>query len=155
VRKTTEREIDGRTWSVTAFSATEGVGVLARLTRILGGPIGKAISGALGSEGDTGGVGVDAATIAEAFEALADRLDEAEVVGLVKRLLRGTQVAEESGRKVNAADSFDTLFMGSYWTMFKVIGFVLEANYDLPLGAWLSELPGLVAAGADETPDAS
>lgn len=155
MRNTTERDIDGRTWTVTVFSATEGLGIMARLTRILGGPIGRAVAGALGPGGGEDGPSVDSATIAEAFEALADRLDEAEVVGLIKRMLRGTQVAMDDGKKVSAADRFDTVFMGAYATLFKVIGFVLEANYDIPLADWLGELPGLMAGGADETPDAS
>ena len=151
MRQTEEREIDGRTWAVTAFSATEGLGILSRLTRLLGGPLGRALASAMGpGEGD--GPGLDTATITGAFESLADRLDEAEVVSLIKRMLRGTRTTLDSGKQASAADAFDVVFMGAYGTLFKVLAFVLEANYQIPLTDWLSELPSLFAGG-DPTPE--
>ena len=141
-RNTEEKEIDGRMWHVTVFSATEGLGIMSKLTKLLGGPIGKAIAGFMG-----GGEGpaLDPKIISEAFESLAGRLDESEVVGLIKRLLKGTSYDGDKGNRLSAVDTFDVIFMRAYGTLFKVVAFVLEANFAIPLAAWLSELPGLMA----------
>ena len=148
-RNTFEKEIDGKQWSVIAFSATEGLGIMARLTNLLGGSIGKGIAGFMGAED---GKGLDPAIIADAFEGLAERMGEEQVVGLVKRMLKGTRTTNDAQKQINAHDAFDVLFMRKYGTLFKVLAFVLEANYDVPLADWLSELPSMMAGEPDSEP---
>lgn len=140
MRHSKRKEIDGSTWTVNQFSATEGLRLLTLLMKLCGGPIGRAIS-ALKSGGLTSILDskVDFSLLGEALTELTGRMDEDEIADLVKRLLACTTVDDrEQGklRKLNCGDRFDSVFQGRYLTLFKVLGFVLEVNFDLPLSGW-------------------
>lgn len=139
MRHNHQREIDGNTWIVNEFSATEGLRLLASLTRLGGGAVAKAIE-ALPADGSILGMGLNMGLLAAAVADLANRLNEDEVVDLVKRLLATTLC---DGKEV--ARQFDVVFQGRYLTLFKVVGFSLEVNYKLPLADLLA-----AASGADE-----
>jgi hypothetical protein len=128
-----EKEIDGQLWTVTEFSATEGLRLLLKLSKLLGRPLGKAISGLIG---DGSGLDhkIDFSIVGEAVGELAERMDEAEVETLVKRLLRATQVDHKE-----VTPQFDILFQRRYVTLFKVLAFVIEVNFDLPLDDWMKQ----------------
>ena len=124
MRQFEEREIDGDIWTVQQFPATEGLKVLARLAKLCGGTLGQAVAAlhrGLDSEIDLGLLG-------KALGSLAERLDEGEVVVLVKRMLQDTRV---NGKEV--LPQFDTLFQARYGALFRVLGMVLEVNFKLPL----------------------
>jgi hypothetical protein len=139
VRHTQEREIDGALWSVTEFSATEGLKILTTIARLSAGPLAQAARALGGSVLDAK---VDLALVGTAVADLASRLDDDEVVGLAKRMLRGTFV---DGKEVSP--QFDLVFQGRYLTLFKVLGFVLEVNFKVPLADWLRS-----AAAAQSAP---
>lgn len=121
-KKSQEREIDGAVYMVTQFPATEGLAILTRLLKLAGPALGAVATGQPGA-GRALEVGLFVARLVE-------KLDEAETVGLVKRLLKDTR---RDGREV--MPSFDTEFMGNYMTLLRVLGFVLEANYGDFFGA--------------------
>lgn len=112
-RKSQDRSIGDAVWSVSQFPATEGLAILTRLLKLVGPALGSVARG----EGTALEVGSFVA-------ALVDQLDEADTVTLIKRLLRDTR---KEGREV--LPTFDTEFMGNYFTLLTVIGFVLEVNY--------------------------
>ncbi len=112
-RRSQERSIGGATWTVTQFPATEGLALLTRLLKLVGPAMGAVARG----EGSALEVGTFVA-------ALVGQLDENETVTLVKRLLKDTR---KDGREVLPV--FDIEFMGNYFTLLSVLGFVLEVNY--------------------------
>ena len=139
-----EREIDGQTWKTNEFPATVGLRLFVGLAKLLGGPVGKAVA-ALRGDGLDAGVGV----LGDALESLTGRLDEEQALTLAKRLLANTTVIDEGGKLRDAAGQFDLLFQGRYLTLFKVLWFVVEANFKIPLSGFLAA--GASQVNADET----
>ena len=139
MRHTHKREIDGTIWTVNEFSASEGIRLLSKITKLCGPSVAKALSG-LPQDTEGPGLGVDFSVIGEAISELTGRMDEDEVLELIKRLVACTVV---DGEDCGGA-RFDRVFQGRYLTLVKVVGFVLEANYKLPLGGLLQS--GLAAA---------
>ncbi len=112
-RRSQDRVIAGATWTVTQFPATEGLAILTRLLKLVGPAMGAVARG----EGSALEVGTFVA-------ALVGQLDENETIILVKRLLKDTR---KDGREI--LPIFDVEFMGNYYTLLSVLGFVLEVNY--------------------------
>jgi len=130
-KRSEERQIGGQTWMVTQFVATEGLAIMARLFKLIGPTIGKAVAAVpSASIGGTGGFldmdvkALNTTVLGDAVEALASRFDENEVVSLVKRMLADVRV---NGSEV--MPQFDLVFMGDYPKLFSVLRFVLEVNY--------------------------
>lgn len=119
-RKSQDREIGGATWTVTQFPATEGLAILTRLLKLAGPALGAVARGE----------GAKPLEVGTFVSGLVDQLDEVETVTLVKRLLRETR---KDGREVLPV--FDVEFMGNYFTLLTVLGFVLEVNYGDFFGA--------------------
>ena len=145
MRHNHEREIDGINWTVNEFPATEGLKMLTALTRLVGGPLTQ-ILGALAAGGD--GVldaKLDLALLGKAVAQLTDQLDEEHVLALAKRLLRETRA---DGKEV--LPQFDLLFQARYLTLFKLLGFVVEVNYKVPLTGWLTAAAQQAAAAGGE-----
>jgi len=142
VRHKHERQIDGITWTVNEFSATEGLRLLTRLTALCGAPLARAFE-ALPKDGSVLDARVDFTLLGGALSELTSRLDEDQVVELVKRLLGCTLANGEDVER-----RFDVVFQGRYATLFKVLAFVLEVNYKVPLADWLQAASSTVAAGA-------
>lgn len=112
-RKSQERAIGEAVWTVSQFPATEGLAILTRLLKLVGPAMGAI------SRGEGGNV-----EVGTFIALLIERLDEAETIALVKRLLKDTR---KDGREV--LPMFDLEFMGNYHTLLAVLGFVLEVNY--------------------------
>lgn len=142
MRKKHDRVIDGTTWTVNQFSATEGLRLLTRLMAIGGAPLARAIQ-ALPTDGSILDARVDFGLLAAAISELTSRLEEAEVVELVKRLLACTLADGEDCER-----RFDVVFQGRYLTLFKVLGFVLEVNYQVPLADLLTAVSPTAGTGA-------
>jgi len=143
-KRTQEKRIGDESWQVTQFAATEGLAVMARLFKLIGPTLGKAIGGLKATGvpriGDIqtgtaylGGLrglldadisNFNMTAFGDAVMTLADRLDEREVVDLVKRMLADTRI---NGSEV--LPQFDVLFMGDYLKLFSVLRFVAEVNF--------------------------
>lgn len=132
MRHTHQREIDGTWWTVSEFSATEGLRLLTRLTNLCGGPLSKAIQ-ALPKDQSIMDAELNVELLGAAVAELSVRLDEAGTVELIRRLLSGTRADDRE-----VVPQFDVLFQGRYLTLFKVLGFVLESNFKIPLAGWLA-----------------
>jgi hypothetical protein len=145
VRHSQKKEIDGIVWTVNEFTATEGLRLLTKLTKQLGGPVAKAIEALPKGGGSILDAQLDFSLLGSALTDLTGRLDEDEVVNLITRLLACTLA---DGKPVN----FDLTFQGRYLTLFKVVGFVLEVNFKVPLADWLAAASTAALAGAEENP---
>jgi hypothetical protein len=119
---------------VTMHPAGEGFRLLVRLTRIIGGMLGRAW-GAL-SPSDVGekmaevasmlDQGIDGEGVAQAFERLSQQiLDEGGDV-FVRDILRHTA---RDGQKLSSAGVFDAAYMGNYGELFGALYFVLKVNF--------------------------
>lgn len=131
MRHTHQKQIDGITWTVNDFSATEGLRLLTRLTNLCGGPLGKAVQALPRDRSVLDAELLSVDLLGAAVSELAGRLDENEIVELVRRIL-GCTLAD--GKE--ASPQFDILFQGRYGTLFKVVLFALESNYRVPLSEW-------------------
>lgn len=131
MRKSQKRTIEGTEFTVTPFSATEGLGCLVQLTKLVGGSLGAL-------KGNLLDMNTDDLSWGQVIGALADRLEEHVVMALIKRLLANTHVLQDGKiRELMAggdAAPFEVVFQGRFMLLFEVLKFVLEVNYDLPLG---------------------
>lgn len=146
MRHNHEREIDGVKWTVNEFPATEGLKVLTALTRLVGGPLTQ-ILGALVGGKDGLDSKLDLPLLGKAIAQLTDQLDEDHVLALAKRLLRETRA---DGKEV--MPQFDLIFQARYLTLFKVLGFVVEVNFKVPLTDWLTAAAQQAAVVAEPQP---
>jgi hypothetical protein len=111
------------TWSVQQFPATEGLRVFARLLQLIGPAAGQALAALKGGRGLMDAE-VNSDALGAAVAALAARLDEDTVIGLVQRLLKEVR---KDGREVLPV--FDIEFMGQYGKLVQVLRLVLEHNF--------------------------
>lgn len=140
MRHTHKKEIDGILFTVNEFSTTEGLRLLTRLTKLCGGSVAKGLE-ALPKGLDPSEPTVDFSMIGEAVTELTSRLDEDEIIYLLKRLLGSTLVEGD----VVGGPAFDRVFQGRYLTLAKVVMFVLEANYKIPLDELMQSGAAVVA----------
>lgn len=125
-RELIQKTIDGKLYEFSQFNTTVSLRVLARLTKIVGEPIAIALGGAKKVDkksDDLADKDVTGEVFGKAVKALVDRLDENEVVNLVK-LLTSEQVLCDNSKIV-----FDDHFCGDIGHLFKVIVGALEAQY--------------------------
>ena len=136
-----EKVIDGIRFSVAPFMAIEALKLKAYLIKKFGPSVGQAL-GALqgGLPLDGAGLGelkLDGAALSLAVEKLMAQLDEDDFISLIKRLFRNvTASLTKDGKALTllfTPDVFDTsmevVFSGRLFSVYEVIGLVLEANY--------------------------
>lgn len=111
-----EKVIDGAKYTVTQMTARQALKMQAKLLKLLGPCIAELI-GAVGKMEDAG--------LARAVMALAANLDEKTFDGLMFELL---QHVRKDGVELTEGN-INLEFAGALNTMYKVIAFVLEANY--------------------------
>lgn len=122
------RLVDETTYHIQRFPPTEGLQVLTSLVKIVGPALARA--GKMAEDPNAGGsimdADVDMGVLGDAIGELVSRLDEDNVVGLVKRVL-GHTFAEGSKP---VGEQFDHYFMSKgYPHLFKLVWQVLEVNY--------------------------
>lgn len=136
-----EREIDGHTWTVQQWGASFGLKMLSRIGNVVGGPIGKAISGIQGS-GKILDAEINTSVIGDAISELLEKVDGDQLTLLFKDILRETRC---DGKEIYS--QFDLLFMGKYQTLIKVVIFAVGVNIQVPLLDLLTSLPILGGEG--------
>jgi len=127
-----EKEIDGSIWTVQQWPASFGVRIIARILRMIGGPVGSAI-GAFKGEGSVLDAAADMATLGKAVGELAERLDDENVLKLIKDILSSTRCDSKE-----VLPQFDTLFMARYGTLGKVVLFAVEVNLAIPFHEFIA-----------------
>lgn len=103
--------IDGANWAVNPFPAKQGGKILVRLFKVLG----QSFSVILEAGDVEGG-------ISRAIDMLSENIDKDDVIELCALLVSATT---KDGAKVN----FDNEFAARYDVLFKVVAFVVKANY--------------------------
>lgn len=111
--------IDGQEYEIGHFMTSKATKLLARLTKMVLGPIGAAFSGAEG----IGKVADTEISIDKALGALAENLDEDMVLATIKELM--SEVRLGTGMMIE----FETHFMARTMHMLNVVKTVLEHNY--------------------------
>lgn len=140
MREPAEREIDGHSWTVTPFSATTGLKHMISLSKIFGGPIGKAVASLQGKDmGDLEVSDLSFQVIGQAIGELADRLDEETTTSLIMKLFEHVRMDGKAVVSDGTSKGFNLAFASNYGTMFKVLSFVIEVNYQVPLASLVAE----------------
>lgn len=124
MREMVEKEIDGKTYSITQFTTKKSLKVLARLVGYCGEPV--AMFMALSTESAKEmGPEKEAEIIQKAVKILCDKMkDEDGVIDLVEILSSGDTLLCD-GKKV----SFDIHYQGNLKHLFKVLVAVIEVQY--------------------------
>lgn len=122
-KTTTARDGTQSVWKMNMMPATESLEVLAKLSPMLGEPLG-ALFGDAKIEGEGEGLDANIRTeaIARALAALTKQIAQPGTVDLIKRLLKGL-------RKNDLLVDFDREFTGNLGVLVKLIAWSLEINY--------------------------
>lgn len=143
MRELVEKTVDGHVYAFEQFTTTLSLTVFSKLTKIFGESLSIALGTFFGKDrGAAGKLGPDGVPVAVAEEAkakaaetqadaltravrtLLERLDETEVVDLVKKLT--TQGVLCDGVKIV---SFDEHFRGEFLHLFSVVAAALDVQY--------------------------
>ena len=130
--ETKTKEIKGKTYQVAPFTAVEGLRLKAYLLKLIGPALGELAGSVEGLDSEINGAG-----LSKVIEKITEVLDENTFVALIKRLLQNVLVnwTDENGKKhaVAFAQDFETalnvVFQGELFSIYPVLGFVLEVNY--------------------------
>lgn len=129
--ETREKVINGSTYSATQLPARRALKLQYKLIKIFGSAISQVLLPSLSDdkgkvEGSTISLGIDKRGISSAIMSITSQMDDACFESLIKELVQGVR---KEGRELT--DSFiDTEFAGDLSTLWKVIWFVLEINFD-------------------------
>lgn len=137
-KKLVTKTIQGRKFEFGQHTATRQLKLLARLNRILLGPLG-ALAGDAETEVKLGDITEGKIDVKEACAMLADKMDEDIVVDTVKQLVEVTTI---DGRPID----FDLDFQGEMAMLFEATYWSMEAQYG-DFFAALKERVGLLIKG--------
>lgn len=132
--ETVEKQIDGRKFFITPFSATKSLALHAALINATGGALGKLVNAI--PNGSILDADINGDAISDALEIVADRISEDRYVKLIKRLISGCAVENPKGGTLDLSSDavFDLQFGGSdIVTVYKLIAAVFEVNFARPL----------------------
>jgi hypothetical protein len=133
--------IDGVEFAVAPFMAVEALRLKAHLIKTFGPAFGQmlgTLKDGLPQNGSGLDLKLDGAALAGAIETLMARLDEDSFVNLIKRLFANlvAKGKSEDGKSyarqfddANFSASLNLVFAGRLFSIYPVIGLVLEANY--------------------------
>lgn len=116
--------IDGHTYEIFRCDPEKGLGLVARLTKLVG-PAMAVATAARGKADDADANALIDQTVVEAAKALSNSLDAPEVVKLVKDLM-GCVVVQGVGK---ADEVFKAHFVGRYGAIFRLCVEVIKHNH--------------------------
>lgn len=117
-RQLVEKYVDDESYQISQFATTESLKVLTRLSKILGPSFSVAMAGSKISDPKA-----QTELFGKAVSELTSRLDEEEVIALIKKLIDCCLRGE--GKKIN----FELDFQGRLGHLFKLLKAVLEVQY--------------------------
>lgn len=128
------KEINGKNFQVAPFSAVEGLRLKANLVKLVGPVFGELMNFADSKNIDSE---INSDAISRAIEKITEALDENTFITLIRRLMQNVICNwkdEEGNQKAIAfATNFDVamdaVFQGQLFSIYPVLGFVLEVNY--------------------------
>ncbi len=121
------KEINGTTYLVTQMPGTAALRAQARLVSLLG----KGIFEVLG-KGSVKDLMKNQEKMMEALTPILENFDDEKAVTFVLSLFdKGVFIEKstEEGKKVPIPIDFETAFVGKTMDMWKVVGFILQANF--------------------------
>jgi len=123
MREQKRKEINGITYLVTQMSGTRALRVQTKLVSLLG----KGIFEILGK----GKITKDSTEMLEALAPILDNFDDEKAFNFVMYLFEeGVFIEKKDGDvKVPVSIDFEKDFIGKVMDMWKVVGFILEANF--------------------------
>ena len=121
------KEIDGSTYEIWHLPTEPAIKMLTKLTKIIGAPVGKAVSGLTSSSGSILDANVGFDFIGAAIGMLTNKLDEDEVLGIIKTMLAYVNKKNEKGGFVGV--SLDVDFQGRIMHLLNVVRAALEHNF--------------------------
>lgn len=121
------KEIDGQTYEIWHLPTEPAVKMLVKLTKLIGGPVGKAVSGLTSDSGSILDANVSFDFIGTAIGMLTNKLDEDEVLGIVKTMLKYVNKKTEKGGFVETNIEMD--FQGKIMHLLNVVRAALEHNF--------------------------
>lgn len=125
--KTIQREIDGADVSTTLFTGTTAWRLQAKLVKTVG-PIAGSIGDALASLTKSKDVLKSDVNIGSVVEKLIDLFSDDRTFPLVKELLANTRINGIDMQQQDAV-AFDPIFSGRIDLLYKVLLFIVEANF--------------------------
>lgn len=134
MQRTKEIALDGKRYDTTQYSATFGLKLLTRLSKVIGKPLAILTTTDQDSE-----VGAD--LISRAVEALTKEIDEDSVLTLVLDILHTTTIVANGNER--RPIEFNTDFAGCYGHLFRLIKEVLSFQYS----DFFGELAAVAPAG--------
>jgi F0F1-type ATP synthase alpha subunit len=126
MKHSASKQIDGVSVEVVQFTATEGLLIAQKLMKLFS----SGASEVIGSFDDVSKLSnvmdmdISGDVIGRMVKGLADQLEGEGTVDLIKRMLLSTKIDG-----VLVGGQFDTLFMGRFGTLFKILGFVIKVNF--------------------------
>lgn len=130
---TISREIGGRTFHVTKLPGQRSLLLMARILRVFGPALSKAIGGGVSSGQEFTTIAkarINLEKVAAGFGDLLAQLSEAEVKHVTWELLWNTTVEAESGERAKLNPSlYDVLFQGRIGDQLKLLYFGFEVQY--------------------------
>jgi hypothetical protein len=129
--------IDGITFQVAPFMATEGLRLKAHLVRTFGPALGEILGGIDGNKvSNIADMNLGGSGITAGIEKLVEQLDESSFIALIERLFVGVIASWNEGgkpRSIAFATDFEAamqlVFLGRLFSVYELIIFVLKVNY--------------------------
>lgn len=125
-REQKKKEIDGVTYLVTQMDAVKALRVQTKLIKLIGPGVSK-IKSPTGTE-------FDVSSMLTMLEPLLEKVNDAELFEFIMSLFENgvmLQGKTKDGQLVPMPLNFEEHFVGKTMTMWKVVGFILEANFGL------------------------
>jgi len=126
-RELVEKYIDGRLYEFEQLGATASLQILSKITKLVGEPIAIAMSSIQKKDKDKNtsilDETVNSEMLGKAVRALVDRIDETDVVGLVKKLASDKMLCDHK------PVIFDDHYIGDFGHLGKVLMANLEVQY--------------------------
>lgn len=128
------KEIKGKSYQVAPFMAVEGLRLKAYLLKVLGPALGELMNVTGSSGADTE---INGEVVGKMIEKVTETLDEDTFIALIKRLMQNVicnwKDEEGNSKAIAFSTDFNTamnaVFQGELFSIYPVLGFVLEVNY--------------------------
>jgi hypothetical protein len=139
MREEVKKKIDDEEYTFFQMNPEDSLRLLTKLTKLLGMSMGKALTGnGINSMEDTLDTNID---IGALIEGIANRLDEDEVMNIVKMSL--SQVIHTGQGEISKPQVFNNIFKGRIAHMLKVVSSALQVEYSDFFGGSL-DIRGLI-----------
>ncbi len=146
MRENVIKNINGIEYEIWQLPPRTAMSILTKLAKLIGEPIGKAIGGIKGLDGD-----ISFDLVGEAIGVLTNKLEEAEVQFIIDTLFKYIKIRDEKGALV--AVNIDLHFHGKVMDILTLTGMALEVNFSdffAVLKAKVGPVLSMIGTGSEE-----